>query len=138
MKAPSPEPTGCPELAEEALYGLPGEIVKIILPHSEAHLAALLINVLVAFGNALGRSAYLRVGADFHYCNLFALLVGRASKARKGASLGFVLDLFRAADRFWYEECILTPEQRRRPYIPGARPRGHREGRRATRHRSRC
>jgi len=108
MKAPSPEPTGCPELAEEALYGLPGEIVKIILPHSEAHLVALLINVLVAFGNALGRSAYLRVGADFHYCNLFALLVGRASKARKGASLGFVLDLFRAADRFWYEEYILT------------------------------
>ena len=48
------------------------------------------------------------MSADFHYCNLFALLGGRSSKARKGASLGFVLDLFRAADRFWYEECILT------------------------------
>ena len=47
MKAPSPEPTRCPELAKEVLYGLPGEIVKIILPHSEAHLVALLINMLV-------------------------------------------------------------------------------------------
>jgi hypothetical protein len=130
MKAPSPEPTRCPELAKEALYGLPGEIVKIILPHSEAHLVALLINVLVAFGNALGRSAYLRVGADFHYCNLFALLGGRSSKARKGGLPGI------RARPFSRRRLVLVrrvhidrPEQRRRPYITGARPRGHREGR---------
>ena len=108
VEAPGPKPVRCPELAHEVLYGLPGEIVETILPHSEAHMVALLINVVVGFGNALGRSVYLRVGADYHYLNLFALLVGRSSKARKGASWGFVRDLLHAIAPDWCEECILS------------------------------
>ena len=97
-----------PELASEALYGLPGEIVETILPHTEAHPAALLLNTLVGFGNAVGRGAYLKVGADRHHLNLFALLVGRSSKARKGASWGFVRDLLHAADPEWCENRVLS------------------------------
>ena len=108
LAAPVPEPAGCPELADEALYGLPGEIVRTILPHSEAHPAALLVNALVGFGNAVGRGVYLRVGADHHYLNLFALLVGQSAKARKGASWGFVKDLLHATDLPWCEDRVLS------------------------------
>ncbi len=41
-------------LATEALRGLAGEIVRVIEPHSEADPAALLIQFLTAFGNAVG------------------------------------------------------------------------------------
>ena len=77
-------------LAEEAYYGLTGEIVRKIEPHSEADPVAILSQVLLAFGNLIGRSAHFRAEADKHYGNLFATLVGVTSKGRKGTSWGQV------------------------------------------------
>ena len=57
------EPTPWPTLEEEAYYGLPGEIVHAIEPHTEADPVAVLINLLCAFGNAIGRGAYFKVGS---------------------------------------------------------------------------
>ena len=56
-----------PKLAEEADHGLAGEIVGSIAPHTEANPVAVLANLLCAFGNAMGRGAYFRVGADEHH-----------------------------------------------------------------------
>jgi hypothetical protein len=53
-----------------AFYGLTGQIVRLIEPHSEADPMALLIQFLVAFGNCVGRSAHFKVEADYHYSNL--------------------------------------------------------------------
>jgi len=98
-----PEP-----LAEPALYGVAGQIVRAIEPHTESDPAALLVQTLVAFGNVIGRSACFRVEADLHFCNLFAALVGVTSKARKGTSWGHVKSLLGRVDSEWTCGRVLT------------------------------
>jgi hypothetical protein len=100
---PWPDP-----LAPEAFHGLAGEIIHIIEPHTEADPAALLIQLLVAFGNATGRSAHFIVEADRHYLNSFALLVGLTSKGRKGTSWGHVGRIFEAADPEWTNSRLMS------------------------------
>jgi len=102
-----PEPSW-PELGEEAFHGLAGDVVREIEPHSEADPVALLVSLLCAFGNAAGRKAYLRVGADTHYLNLFAAFVGESSKARKGMSWNFVNDLMQEVDGLWTSSRVVT------------------------------
>jgi hypothetical protein len=102
-----PEPARWPILADEARYGLVGDILKTIDPHTEADPVAVLANLLAAFGNAIGRGTFVRVGADLHYLKLFAGLVGETSKGRKGTSWGPVRDLMVAVDLEWAEERIL-------------------------------
>jgi hypothetical protein len=80
-----PEP---PEKA--AYYGLAGEIVDAIDPHTEASREALLIQFLVAFGNLIGRKPYRVIGGSRHHCNLFAILVGKTGKGRKGTSWAWI------------------------------------------------
>jgi hypothetical protein len=86
---------------EKALYGLAGDIVLAIEPHSEADPVALLVQLLVAFGNLTGRSAHFVAEADRHYTNLFAVIVGDSSRGRKGSSLGHVRRLLEEADENW-------------------------------------
>jgi len=95
-----------PVLGEDAHQGLPGHIVREIEPHTEADPVAVLISLLSAFGNACGRGAFFRVGADRHHLKINAALVGETSKGRKGMSWGFVRDLMHAVDRYWAEERI--------------------------------
>lgn len=95
-KDPWPDP-----MADEAFYGLAGEIVRTIEPHSEADPVALLSQTLSAFGSLAGRSAYFRAEADRHYCNLFATLVGITAKGRKGSSWGQVRRLVASVAREW-------------------------------------
>lgn len=95
-----------PALANEAFLGLAGEIVRAIEPHSEADPAATLGQLLVAFGNAIGRHAHFRVEDDFHYANVFVALVGETSKARKGTSLGHIRKLFGEASPEWAADCV--------------------------------
>jgi hypothetical protein len=56
---------------------------------------------LVAFGNVVGHSPYYQVEADQHHTNLFAVLVGDTSKARKGTSWGHVRNLIGEVDPIW-------------------------------------
>lgn len=75
-----------PVLSETAYYGLPGYIVRTIEPHTEADNAALLIQLLAGFGSLIGKTAYFKVGADFHFTKIFAVLVGATATGRKGTS----------------------------------------------------
>jgi hypothetical protein len=102
-----PEPKW-PELDEAALYGLPGEIVGAMEPHTEADPVALLGSLLCAFGNAIGRGAHFRVGSDTHHLNLFVALVGESSKSRKGMSWNFVDGLMGAVDEEWATERVAS------------------------------
>jgi hypothetical protein len=61
----------------------------------------------VAFGNAIGRGAFFRVGADLHHLKLNIALVGETSKGRKGMSWGYPRELMRAADEQWIDERVL-------------------------------
>jgi hypothetical protein len=89
------------EPGEDAYYGLAGDIVRAIEPHSEADPAALLIQLLAGFGNMIGRSAFYRVAADLHYLNVYTVLVGPTSKGRKGQSWNAIKQVLRAADSEW-------------------------------------
>jgi hypothetical protein len=96
-----------PKLADEALCGLPGEIVEAVEPHTEADRVAVLASLLAGFGNAIGRGAFFRVGADVHHLKLNVGLVGDTSKGRKGMSWGYVRELMHAADECWTDERVL-------------------------------
>src|SRR5829696_8938167 len=96
-----------PELDDKALYGPAGEVVLAMFPHTEADKVALLASLLTACGNAMGRGAHMRIGADRHHLNLNVGLVGETSKGRKGMSWNFVRELVHAADPFWAEERIM-------------------------------
>jgi len=85
----------------KAFYGLVGDIIGVVDPHSEADTVALLINFLTCFGNIIGDKPHFRVGADKHSLKVFTVLVGESSKARKGHSLGFVEYFFKAVDENW-------------------------------------
>ena len=94
---PADKEPAWPALKPEALYGLAGDVVRTIEPHSEADPAALLAQTLVAAGVLLGRAAHVRIEGDRHYPNLFALAVGKSAKARKGTSWGRIRDTFERA-----------------------------------------
>jgi hypothetical protein len=98
-----PEP-----LADAAYHGLAGDLVRAIEPQSEADPAALLIQTLVAFGNAIGISPYYEVEGAAHHANLFGILVGRTAKARKGTSWSHVQRIFERADRVWVQKCVVS------------------------------
>ena len=94
-----PPPAGWPAPPAPAVYHqLLGEIVTQIAPHTEADPVAILTQLLVAFGAAVGRGAHFQVEATRHHPNEFMLLVGDSSKARKGSSWDHVRRLLGAID----------------------------------------
>jgi hypothetical protein len=92
---PFPAPMG-----EEAFYGIAGEIVGIIKPVSEASREAILAQLLVAFGNMIGRGPH-RKQAGIHHLNEFTVLVGETAIARKGTSWVAINNLLSAIDEDW-------------------------------------
>jgi hypothetical protein len=94
-------------LAPEALYGLAGDFVRAIDPHSEADPAAILLQFLAAFGSVVGSSPRFMVGATPHHSNEFVLIVGRTAKSRKGTSLGEVRAALGAVDDGWARSRVL-------------------------------
>jgi hypothetical protein len=84
---------------EAAYYGLAGQIVKTIEPHTEADPVAILIQFLAFFGNAVGANPFYQIEAHKHRANLYEVLVGRSAKARKGTSGGRAQSVF--TDPVW-------------------------------------
>jgi hypothetical protein len=70
----------------KAFYGIAGEVVRIIAPHTEACPEAILGQFLVAYANAFGPRPRWQLEATIHRCNLYLLLVGPTGIARKGTS----------------------------------------------------
>jgi hypothetical protein len=91
-----------PVLSPDALYGLAGDVVKAIEPQTESHPAGLLIQLLLYFGNIIGRSAYYQIESTRHYGNLFAVRVGRSSRGRKGTGGDRIDALFDQVDHGWF------------------------------------
>ena len=94
-----------PELGEAALHGVAGDVVRAIKPHTEGDPVAILVQYLLAVGNAMGRSAYCMVEGTKHYGNLFCVIVGKSSKARKGTGWKRVLQIVHPADADWFQ-CV--------------------------------
>ncbi len=108
--APTPPPAAPPppSLAKTALYGLAGLVLSSLAPHTEADPAAILLQFLAAFGNLLGPEPHCIVGNTRHGLNLFVVLVGESSKARKGTSWRLISSLFAEVDPLWTSDRIST------------------------------
>ena len=96
-----PEP-----LALGAFHGLAGEIVRRIEPHTEADPAALLFQLLAAFGNLVGHDHYIYADGTPHYLNLYGVLVGQSSKDRKGTSWNHIANLMERVEPEWRQDRI--------------------------------
>jgi hypothetical protein len=91
-----------PEAMDQAaLEGIAGDYVRMIEPNTEADPAAILVQFLVAFGAVVGRFPYFLVEGDKHYPNLYTVLVGASSKARKGTSWGRIRSTFERIPEYW-------------------------------------
>jgi hypothetical protein len=90
-----------PVLEPEALYGLAGEVVTALKPHTESDPVALLMQYLTYAGNCIGRGPYYQVESTRHYPNLFVVLVGATSKSRKGTSAERIRRIFETVDEEW-------------------------------------
>jgi hypothetical protein len=95
-----------PELAREAEHGLCGELIFWLAPDTEADYAALLLQFLVSFGNAVGRKPHCLIEGTKHYSNLFTVLAGQTAKARKGTAADRIHQLFEVADKEWARRCV--------------------------------
>lgn len=100
-------PDGWPTLAPEAFHGLAGEVVETVAPHTEADPVALLADLLVSFGNAVGSGPFVRVGGAVHRANENVVLVGRTARARKGQSRAEIREVYAGADPGWSAERVM-------------------------------
>jgi hypothetical protein len=91
-----------PVLAQEAFYGIAGQIVRKIDPESEAHPAALLVQLLVGMGSIMGRDPFFLTEADKQRTNLFAVIVGESSSGGKGTSWGRIRCILEHVDPTWF------------------------------------
>jgi Protein of unknown function (DUF3987) len=95
-----------PTLGQAAYYGIVGDTVRAIIPHTESDPIALLLQGLTTAGNAIGRLPHYQVEGDRHGANLFAVLVGISAKGRKGTSLGRIKSIMKVADQTWCADRI--------------------------------
>jgi hypothetical protein len=105
---PMPPPEPWPELDPQALYGLAGDVIRMVELETEADPVAILGQMLVAFGNAIGRKPYFLVEGKRHHPNLFVCLAGKSSHGRKGTSGDRVMQLMRLADADWCAKCVVS------------------------------
>jgi hypothetical protein len=87
--------------------GLPGKVVMALREHTEAHPVAILLQYLTEVGNAIGRSPCYQVEGDQHRANLFCLIAGLTSSARKGTAASRVRQIMEAAEPKWARARVL-------------------------------
>jgi hypothetical protein len=96
------DPNAWPDAMDAAAFhGLAGEIVMALDEHTEADPAAVLSQLLALFGNVIGRKPFYLVEATKHATNLFAVLIGKTARARKGTALDRVKEIFAMVDPDW-------------------------------------
>lgn len=95
-ETPWPDPPG-----PDAYHGLVGKAVRAVAEHTEADPAAILAQLLVAFGNAVGRSPHMLIDGSRHGVNEYLIVVGETAAARKGTSKARALSFLDDVDPDW-------------------------------------
>ena len=88
-------------ISQAAYYGIAGEFVNLVEPHSEADPSFLLLSFLVCAGSIFGRKAFILAGGDRHYTNLFACRCWANIDWTKGSAWGPLEIFFRLIDELW-------------------------------------
>jgi hypothetical protein len=97
-----------PMLADLGMFGLAGKIIGLIEPHTETHPASLLVQLLVGFGNMIGRNPFVFTERDKQHTNLFCVIVGDSSRGRKGTSWGHVKNILSGVEAEWSDKRIMS------------------------------
>lgn len=92
--------------SEAAYYGILGETVRAIEPHTESDPVAILGQLLIGFGNLVGGKPYYRVEGTHHHVNEYVVLVGRTAGGRKGTSWDQSRRILAAVEEEWARERI--------------------------------
>ena len=90
-----------PILDQVALPGLPGRIVRKLLPHTEADPVALLVHLLAEFSCLIGRGPHIRLDGSYSPLLFWPVNVGDTSKSRKGSAAKRSHGLFQRAIPDW-------------------------------------
>ncbi|MBA2704621.1 MAG: DUF3987 domain-containing protein, partial [Blastocatellia bacterium] len=91
-------------LEPEALYGLAGDVVRAIEPHTEAHPAALLFSFLTRAGCTFGPKAHVYRDGGRHAGNEFTCLVGTSGVSRKGTAGRRIEEVFKYGEDHQYKK----------------------------------
>lgn len=102
----SAETPAWPLLDPAALYGLAGDVVRTIEPHSEADPAALLVSFLAGYGSAVNAGPHAVADGAHHPPRLHVVVVGDTAKARKGTSWRRVRRPLALADAGWADRIV--------------------------------
>lgn len=89
-----------------ALTGLAGEFVRLVEPHTEADLNAILILFLAAFGNMAGPGAHFIAQGSCHTGRIWPVLVGETAGGRKGSAWATVRTVLKQVDEGWSQACV--------------------------------
>ena len=103
----SNETSFSPNLDSAALYGPLRDFIKDVEPETEADVASILVQSLVAIGNYIGPQFY-RYAGDQQRGKLFVVIVGNSAKARKGTSWNLVSSLMREVDLTYSQKRIIS------------------------------
>lgn len=95
---PEPQQAWPEPMSEDAFHGLAGDFVRLVLPETEADPQALLLAFLLGFGCMVGRKPSYQVESTRHGVNLFCVIVGDTSKARKGTATDRATDILSQVD----------------------------------------
>lgn len=90
-----------PILDQATLYGVAGDVVRLIEPHTEADPMALLASFLAECGTMLNRSPHLVLDGCYNPLLLWPVLVGNTSKSRKGTTDKRIRGILALADPGW-------------------------------------
>ena len=91
-----------------AFVGPLGDYVRLVEADTEADPVAVLLQLLVLFGNVIGRGAFVPVGAVQHHTNEFLVIVGETSGGRKGTSFADARAAFAGVDDAWLDGRVLS------------------------------
>ncbi len=95
-----------PEMEAAAFYGIAGEIAMAVDPHTEASPAAVLLQLLAGFANAVDRGPHWAAGATKHYMSIYIALVGPTASGRKGSSWDMAHYFLGHMDETWAAERV--------------------------------
>jgi Bifunctional DNA primase/polymerase, N-terminal/Primase C terminal 1 (PriCT-1) len=91
-----------PTLDPAAFYGLAGDVVRTLEPHTEADPAGLLLCLLAMFGNAVGPGPHMIAEAAEHPARLHVVLVGDTARSRKGSAHANIARILAPVDPEWF------------------------------------
>jgi hypothetical protein len=103
--APEPEIPRMSGMGDEAFHGIAGVYIRSLKGNSEASQEGMLVLFLAAFSSMVGFRAWTKVEENIHYPNLFAIIAGKSSRARKDTGLNRIIKPLREADEVWASEC---------------------------------